>query len=92
MQDTERWEIVYNQINGAYVPGFCKDVRDESSGILGPFVEQAYQARDRLCERLGVDPGTDSDFELLVGGFEALSRACGKLMYQYGYQDGSNAK
>lgn len=89
--DEKRWEIVYNQINGAYIPGVCKGVNDETSasGILGPLIEKAYEARDRLAERLDVDPSVDPDFELLVSGFEALSRACGKLMYYYGYQDGA---
>ena len=91
VQKEERWEIIYNQINGAYVSGVCEGVRDETSmeGVLGPLVERVYEARDRLGERLGVEPGGDSDFEQLVSGFEALSRACGRLMYHYGYRDGA---
>lgn len=94
MQEEERWEIVYNQINGAYVPGVCEGVQDETTaeGVLSPLVEQAYEARNRLSERLGVEPDGDPDFEALVSGFEALSRACGKLMYQYGYRDGAAGK
>lgn len=86
----ERWEVIYNQINGAYVSGVCQGVRDETSmeGELAPLVEQAYGARDRLSERLGVEPGSDPDFEQLVSGFEAISRVCGKLMYRYGCRDG----
>lgn len=92
MQSEERWEIIYNQINGAYVPGVCEGVRDESTGVLTPLVEQAYGARDRLSERLGVDPANDTDFELLVSGFEDLSRACGELMYRYGFADGQKKR
>ena len=51
-------------------------------------MEQAYAARDRLGERLGVDPAGDPDLEALVSGFEEMSRVCGKLMYHRGYQDG----
>ena len=89
----ERWERIYNQLNGAYVPGFCDGVQDQSSmdGALGPPVEQAYEARNRLSERLGVDPASDPDFELLVRGFENFARTCGRLMYEYGYQDGQKA-
>ena len=94
MQDTERWELIYNQINGAYVPDVCEGVPDESTmeGELGPLIEQAYEARSRICERLGVDAGNDKDFEALVSGFEDFARTCGKLMYHYGYQDGQRTK
>ena len=90
----ERWEIIYNQINGMNESGVCEWVRDESAadGALGPLVEQAYGARNRLCERLGLDSDADPDLELLISGFESLSRACGKLMYQYGYRDGVSAE
>lgn len=89
-QSTQRWEELYNQINGVYIPGICDAVRDETSeeGILAPLIERAYAARDRLAERLGADPGFDPDFEQLVSGFESISRACAGLMYLYGYQDG----
>lgn len=94
MKGKERWEVIYNQINGAYVPGVCEGIRDETSmeGELGPLVEQAYEARNRLSERLGVEPDGDPDFERLVSGFEAISRVCGKLMYRYGYRDGADMK
>ena len=90
----ERWEIIYDQINGLNKYDVCEGVRDESEldGALGPLIDSIYHARDRIGERLGVDPDADPDFELLVIGVENLSRACGKLMYQYGYQDGTNAK
>lgn len=90
MREEERWEIIYNQINGVYVPGVCDWVWDETEGVLGPQIKRAYEARNRLGERLGVDPASDPDFDALVSGFEGLSRACGKLMYYYGYQDELN--
>lgn len=42
MRNTERWEFIYNQINGLNEPDVCEWVRDESSaeGALGPLVEQ----------------------------------------------------
>lgn len=93
MQGLERWEFIYNQINGALAPDVCEWAKDESAegGELNPLIEQAYEARSRLAERLGVDPGNDEDFEQLVEGFEEFARTCGKLMYHYGYQDGVNA-
>lgn len=88
MGDLERWEFIYDQINGMNEPDVCEWVRDESSmeGVLGPLIEQAYGARNRICERLGIDP-EDPDMELLVSGFEGFAQACGKLMYHYGYLD-----
>ena len=90
----ERWEFIYNQINGINEPDVCGWVKDESSmnGAIGPLTEQIYGARSRLCERTGLNPDTDPDFELLIDGLEKLSRTCGKLMYHYGYQDGINKK
>ena len=32
MQVKKRWEIIYNQINGAYISGVCEGIRDETSG------------------------------------------------------------
>ena len=92
MQEGIRWEFVYEQINGMLASDVCQWVKDESSmtGEFGALVEQIYEARSRLCDRLGTDLGTDEDLELLVRGFEELSRACGKLMYHYGYLDGVN--
>ena len=76
MQFENRWEFIYNQINGMNKSDVCEWVRDESSmeGTLGPLIEQAYEARNRICERLGIDP-EDSDMELLVSGFENFARA-----------------
>ena len=90
----ERWEFIYNQINGMNEPDVCEWVKDESTmeGKLGPLTEQIYGARSRLCERTGLNPDTDPDVELLLSGLEGLSRACGELMYHYGYRDGANAK
>ena len=92
MQCRERWEFIYNQINGLNEPDVCEWVKDESSmeGALGPLAEQIYQARNRLCERLGADPDADPDVMCLVGGLEDFSRACGRLMYRYGCQDGAD--
>lgn len=91
MYEEERWEIIFNQLNGAYSSELCEGVRDETSagGELAPLLEQAYAARDRLSERLGVEPAYDLDFEALVSGFEEMSRVCGKLMYRCGYRDGT---
>ena len=94
MQDGARWEFIYDQINGLNAPDVCEWVKDEASegGKLALLIEQAYEARNRLCEKTGLNPDTDPDFELLLSGLEGLSRACGKLMYHCGYQDGVNAK
>lgn len=91
MQDGVRWEFIYNQINSLNEPDVCEWVKDESTpeGELGALIQQVYEARSRLGERLGTDPAADEDLERLASGFEALSRACGKLMYRYGCQDGA---
>lgn len=89
MLHLERWEFIYDQINGMLRPDVCEWVKNETAegGELAPLIEQIYEARNRLGERLGVDPATDEDLELLVGGFEDFSCACGKLMYHYGHLD-----
>ncbi len=78
-----RWEFIYNSINGLNEPDVCQWVRDETAagGALSPLAEQIYQARDRLCRRVGLDPDGDPDLRLLLDGFEAFSRTCGRLMY-----------
>lgn len=90
----ERWEIIYNKINGEYVLDFCQEVRDECAegGVLGPLIQQFYLARNRIAGRIGVDPGLDLDFNLMTDGLEGYARACGRLMYHYGYHDGINKK
>lgn len=89
MLHLERWEFIYNQINGMLQPDVCEWVKDETceGGELAPLIKQVYEARNRLCERLGADPDADEDFKLLVDRFESFSRVCGKLMYYYGYND-----
>ena len=90
MQDEERWKFIYDQINGLNEPDVCEWVKDETSegGELAPLIEQIYETRNRLCEKTGLNPDADSDMELLISGFERFARACGKLMYRYGYLDG----
>lgn len=92
MQNGIRWEFIYDKINGISESDVCEWVQDESSmeGALGPLIERIYEARNRLGERLSVDPSVDPDFEQLISRFETFSRTCGKLMYHYGYQDGIN--
>ena len=89
MQTNERWEFIYNQINGINESDVCEWVKDESSpeGEIGPLTDQIYEARNRICDRTGLNPDSDPDLELLFSGFEKLSRVCGKLMYHYGRQD-----
>lgn len=87
----ERWEIIYRKMNGEYVLDFCEEVKEEygKDGVLGPLIQQAYLARDRIAERLGVDPDRDKDFCLMTDGFEDFARTSAKLMYGYAYQDGA---
>ena len=94
MKSEERWEFIYNQINGMFQPGVCEWVKDEicEGGELAPLVKQIYEARSRLCERSGLNPDDDPDLELIIDGFENLSRVCGKLMYCYGRRDEEKAQ
>ncbi|MCM1149104.1 MAG: hypothetical protein NC319_03315 [Butyricicoccus sp.] len=86
----ERWEIIFRKINGEYVMDFCEEVKDElSDGELGKLIQQAYLARDRIADKLGVDAAINRDFCVMTDGFEDYARVCAKLMYQYGYQDGA---
>ena len=89
MNEKERWEQVYDQINGGYQEGCWDGIWNEAGpdGCIGPLVEQIYSARDRLCERTGISPDADPDLEELLDGFECLCRVCGKLMYHYGRQE-----
>ena len=90
----ERWEIIFSKMNGEYVLDFCEEVKDEfeKDGTLGPLVQQVYQARDRIADRLGVNADCDKDLALLIEGAEDFARTCGKLMYRYGYSDGANGR
>lgn len=94
MRGEERWEFIYNQINGFNEPDVCEWVKDETDkdGELAGLVEKIYQARERLCERMKLDAGADPDLEDIFNGFEDFSRICGKLMYQYGRQDAVKAQ
>ena len=53
MKGETRWELIYDQINGLNVPDVCGWAKDETSegGELAPLIEQAYEARNRLCEK-----------------------------------------
>lgn len=94
LRQEERWELIYEKIDGLYIPIILEEegIKDELSagGVLGLLHRQIYQARNRIAGRLGIDPNRDRDFDQLIDGFEAFSRTCGKLMYQYGYRDGAN--
>lgn len=92
MREIERWEFIYNQINGLNEPDVCEWIKDETAedGELAGLVEKICQARDRLCERAKLNAGTDPDIEDIFSGFEDVSRICGKLMYHYGRQDAAN--
>lgn len=94
MRGLERWELIYNQISGLCELDVCEWVKDETAedGELWPVLKQAYDARSRVAERLGVDPSGDKDLAQLADSFEAFARACGKLMYRYGYQDGTTGE
>ena len=90
LEKEERWEIIFNKINGEYVLELCKEVKDECAGggIVGKQIQKLYQARDRVADRLGVDPVIDADFHQMTEALEEYARTCGKLIYHYGYQDG----
>ena len=47
MSHLERWEFIYNQINGMLQPDVCQWVKDETAegGELAPLIEQIYEAR-----------------------------------------------
>lgn len=93
LEQEERWELIYEKINGEYVMDFCTEVRDEmSGGEIGPLIQQFYLARNRIAARLGLDPALDRDFTQLTDAMECYARTCGKLMYRYGRQDGAAGK
>lgn len=84
LEQEERWELIYEKINGEYVMDFCTEVRDEmSGGEIGPLIQQFYLARNRIAARLGLDPALDRDFTQLTDAMERYARTCGKLMYRY---------
>lgn len=82
----EFWEEAYMTLNGFYtgkdaVPGV------DNAFAIGSYCEQRYaslaEARDRLCERLGV-LDEDEDIEtILVESMRITEELC-KKMYEYG--------
>ena len=89
MERKERWEQVYEQINGTRFPDVWDGISNEAGqdGLIGPLVEEIYRGRDRLCARTGISPDGDPDLEVMMDGFERLCRTCGMLMYRYGRKD-----
>lgn len=45
--------------------------------------EQIVDARDRLCERFGIDPD-DRDLDIILSSYEEINQIFGIKMYQYG--------
>jgi len=45
--------------------------------------EQILDARNRLCERFGIDP-EDRDLDIILSSYEEINQIFGIKMYQYG--------
>ncbi len=76
MASIERWESAYHQLK-------------RSHGAVESATDGIYAAKLRLCERAGLDPCCDPDLEEIMERYDCLCRIYSKLMYQYGYRDGT---
>ncbi len=79
-------ELVYGTLNGLYAPGYGV------SGVENAFAEnkpcmnlyhQAFDAYQRLCDRLGVID-EDDDIEITYNSFSEICRIMALHMYHYG--------
>ena len=81
-------EYVYSTLIGTYVPGAG------ASGVENAFADgqpcqelysKAYDAYQRLCDRLGVID-EDDDVEVIFDAFLSMCKILGIKMYHYGQQ------
>lgn len=83
-----RKQLIYNLMNGYY--DLTKVNIPESRIVENEFddgkpcselYERVYEARERLCERLGVEE--DPDVEAIVNNMEEISRILAMKMFDY---------
>ena len=77
---------VYNTLNGVYLPGRGVPGVENAFAEGKPCMElyyDAYDAYQRLCNRLGV-VDEDKDVEIIFHSFMEISRVLGTKMYHYG--------
>lgn len=84
--DTERRELVYQQINGVWAFEAAPGIHSDRS--VDSLLSEIYDACVRICARTGLDPRRDPDLDQTISQYEALCRECGMLMYDHGWQDG----
>ena len=79
-------EYVYNTLIGAYVPGAGAKGIENAFADGQPCLElysEAYDAYQRLCDRLGV-MDEDDDVEVIFDAFLSMCKILGIKMYHYG--------
>ena len=87
MQD-DYVEQIYLTLIGAYVPGAGIPGVENAFADGEPCLElycTAYDAYQRLCDRLGV-VDEDDDVEIIFDSFLSLCKILGTKMYHYGQQ------
>ena len=79
-------EQVYSTLNGEYVPGHGISGVDNAfaeGAICTKWYADAYDAYQRLCDRLGVID-EDPDVEIIFRSFMEIGRTMGIQMFYYG--------
>lgn len=81
-------EYVYHTLIGAYIPGLGAPGIENAFADGAPCMElysNAYNAYQRLCDRLGV-VDEDDDVEIIFQSLLLISKNLGIKMFRYGQQ------
>lgn len=76
---------IYRNITGQLVPVEDEFADGKPCGLL---YERVTDARERLCERTGID-FEDADILAIISGMEEIAEICALKMYHYALQWGN---
>ena len=77
-------ENVYEAVCGEYADEADYVIQNEfaEGKTCSEAYKRVYEAKRRLCERLGVDE--DPDVEMIIDSMFAITRTVGEKMFEYG--------
>lgn len=73
----------YPELNIPYVKN-----EFEEGAVCEQLYKEAFEAKERLQERLGVAGKEDKDVEIIFNSLEDIGRILTMKMYEYGYKNG----